>query len=370
MDDRAALSRLYPVTGDNVAQFSGKQIFAASTGRIHGSVAFTDASGNPTQPMQGVNVVARWIDPGTGQPSGRYAAASVSGFLFAGNAGNAITGYNDALGNPYNRFGSNNPSLEGFFDLAGLEIPSGDSAQYQLSVEALDANLSQNVGPYAPWQVLPSGIVQAVVVIVTRGGDLQQDVLMIGSAVDPSGASRPDSFTSPRPLPKTGHWMEKLSGYGDDDYFLLNGQANRTLTVEVTALDENGQPTVQKAQPLVGMWSLAAPVGTPPPAATSSSFNSANFGVTQLNAQLLSSTQFRIGIADLRGDGRPDFRYHARVRYGDSVTPHRVSVHGGAPILVEALGFKPGDDADVGQHGDNAALGLCESAGRNGSAHR
>ena len=128
----------------------------------------------------------------------------------------------------------------------------------------------------------------------------------------------------------------------DDDYFLLNGQANRTLTVEVTALDENGQPTVQKAQPLVGMWSLAAPVGTPPPAATSSSFNSANFGVTQLNAQLLSSTQFRIGIADLRGDGRPDFRYHARVLYGDSVTPNRVSVHGGAPILVEGLGFKPG----------------------------
>lgn len=64
--------------------------------------------------------------------------------------------------------------------------------------------------------------------------------------------------------------------------------------------------------------------------------------MTQLNAQLLSSTQFRIGIADLRGDGRPDSRYHARVLYGDSVTPNRVSVHGGAPILVEGLGFKPG----------------------------
>lgn len=123
MDDRAAISRLYPVTGNNLTQFPGKQMLAANTGRIHGSVFFTDASGNPTQPMQGVNVVARWIDSGTGKPSGSYAAACVSGFLFSGNAGNVITGYEDALGQPYNRFGSSDSTLEGFFDLAGLDIP-------------------------------------------------------------------------------------------------------------------------------------------------------------------------------------------------------------------------------------------------------
>ena len=100
MDDRAALSRLYPVTGDNLGGFPGKQTLAANSARIRGSVFFSDANGNPAQPLQGVNVVARWIDPTTGQPSGAYAASSVSGFLFAGNVGNAITGYNDALGNP------------------------------------------------------------------------------------------------------------------------------------------------------------------------------------------------------------------------------------------------------------------------------
>ncbi|HST12364.1 MAG TPA: hypothetical protein VLL05_18460 [Terriglobales bacterium] len=57
MDDRAALARLYPVTSDNLALYPGKQVFAASTGRVHGSVYFTDAIGNPAQPMQGVNVV-------------------------------------------------------------------------------------------------------------------------------------------------------------------------------------------------------------------------------------------------------------------------------------------------------------------------
>ena len=57
---------------------------------------FADASGQPAQPMQGVNVVARWIDPATSQPSRTYAAASVSGFLFRGNAGNPATGFYDS----------------------------------------------------------------------------------------------------------------------------------------------------------------------------------------------------------------------------------------------------------------------------------
>jgi len=129
MDDRAMLSSLYPVTSDNASNFPGKLVLAANTARVRGSVRFTNENGNLAQPMQGVNVVARWIDPSNGQPSGSYAASSVSGFLFAGDAGNAITGYTDALGNLYNRFGSPDPALEGFFDLAGLEIPSGNSAQ-------------------------------------------------------------------------------------------------------------------------------------------------------------------------------------------------------------------------------------------------
>jgi hypothetical protein len=64
LDDMAAVARLYPVTAQNQSSFPGKQIFSGATARIHGSVYFTDAHGNRTQPMQGVKVVARWIDPG------------------------------------------------------------------------------------------------------------------------------------------------------------------------------------------------------------------------------------------------------------------------------------------------------------------
>src|SRR5262249_42168534 len=60
MDDRASLSRLYPITTQNLSNFPGKQLFQQSTVRLRGSVRFVDVNGQPAQPMQGVNVVARF----------------------------------------------------------------------------------------------------------------------------------------------------------------------------------------------------------------------------------------------------------------------------------------------------------------------
>lgn len=81
-DDQAAISRLYPVTAANQSSFPGSQIFSATSARIFGSVYFVDPSGSSTVGMQGVNVLARWIDPSTGFPSGQFAVSSVSGFPF------------------------------------------------------------------------------------------------------------------------------------------------------------------------------------------------------------------------------------------------------------------------------------------------
>jgi hypothetical protein len=228
MDDVAAISRLYPVTPANQSNFPGKQVFATATARIHGSVWFTDRSGNPTQPMQGVNVVARWIDPATNLPSRRYAVSSVSGFLFTGNAGNPITGLNDALGDPYNEWGASTATLEGFFDLAGLQLPQADTAQYQLSVEPLDPIWSVGVGSYAPWLVGPSGLTQPIVVSVTAGQDVKQDILMAATA-QPIAEPSSESWTAPAQVPLAGDWGGSLSGYGDLAYFSLPLRANRTL---------------------------------------------------------------------------------------------------------------------------------------------
>jgi len=341
MDDRAALERLYPVTTQNQSKFPGKQLFSENTIRIHGSVNFTDANGQPAQGMQGVNVVARWINPATGKVSSTYTAASVSGFLFRGNAGNPPTGFTDPTGQPFDRFGSDDTGVEGSFDLAGLEIPDGGfSAQYQLTVEPLDPLWSETVGPYGPWQVQPSGTAQPMIVTASPGSDVQQDILMQGSTVQVKDWFEPDDYFSPAPVPKTGDWIASLSGYGNVDYFWFSGQANRTLSVEVTALDGSGAATQSIALPVIGMWGLSDPGTFPAPANTPSAFNTLNFGLTRLDANLLATTDFRVGIADYRGDGRPDYRYHARVFYGDTVAPARASVNGGTALAVQGLGFR------------------------------
>lgn len=349
MDDRAAISRLYPVTAENQGRFPGKQIFADSTARIYGNVHFLDSSGQAAQPMQGVNVIARWIDPVTGARSRKYAAASVSGFLFRGYAGNPVTGYTDPLGRRYDSFGSDDPAVEGYFDLAGLEIPAGDSsAQFELSVEPLDALWSQGLGPYGPWQVQPSGNAQPVVVTVEKGSAAQQDILMQDGATEALDWREPDTYNSPTAVPAAADWMGSLSGYGDADYLWFHGQANRTLSVEATAVDASGAATESKALPVICIWTLAAPQGTDCPAATPMAFNTYTFGLTRLDAQIFQTTDFRVGISDYRGDGRPDYRYHARIFYGDSLVPARASVSGGTPIALRGLGFRAGNTALIG----------------------
>jgi hypothetical protein len=359
-DDIAALSRLYPVTAQNQSNFPGSQLFSATTARIYGNVWFTDSAGNPTQPMQGVNVVARWIDPSTNQPSRRYVASSVSGFLFTGNAGNPVTGFDDALGDPFAEWGSTSSTQQGFFDLGGLPLPNGVSAQYQLAVEPLDTDWSVGVGPYAPFQVAPSGSFQPVVLNLTAGQEMQNDILMAGSAQPIPPWTVSETWTSPAPVPVAGDWQGSLSSYGEISYFLLPVQANRTLSVAVTALDESGNTSESKLQPVIGMWLASDRQGTVAPAFTPSPFNSFDFAMTQLNAQVSTFANFLIGIADLRGDGRPDYHYEAQVLYADSVSPLRIGVTGGA-VTVSGTGFSPGLSATIGM---TTATPLAVTAGQ------
>ena len=343
MDDIAAVSRLYPVTSQNQAAFSGKQIFSAGTARIHGSVWFTDTHGQRTQPMQGVNVVARWIDPSNGQPSRRYAASSVSGFLFTGNQGNPITGTHDAMGEPLPQWGSDDPELEGEFDLSGLQLPNGGSTQYQLSVEALDPQWSYGVGPYSPDPVSPSGSFLPIAITVSPGSNVQQDLVMSGTAQPLP--QNPSSWTAPASLPGGGDWVSSLR-QGGVQYFQLPMQANRTLSITATAIDESGRATLLKARPVIGMWAAGDPEGTPCPAFTPSPFNSLVLATSRLDAQVLQGGIFVLGISDVRKDGRPDFRYHGRVLYADTLSPARVSVNGGA-ITVRGTGFGRGLSASM-----------------------
>ncbi len=57
----------------------------------------------------------------------------------------------------------------------------------------------------------------------------------------------------------------------------------------------------------------------------------------------------RVGIADLRGDGRPDYAYNGWVLYADTVAPERLPAAGG-PIVIHGMGFRLVDTVLVGGH--------------------
>lgn len=345
MDDRAAISRLYPVTPQNQSAFPGKQVFASSTVRIHGSIYFPDVHGNAGQPMQGVNVVARLIDPNTGQPSKSAVATSVSGFLFRGNAGNPVSGYGKSQ--RFDSFGGADASLEGFFDLGGLEVPAGNStASFQITLEAVDPLYRDDasVGSYAAGQVVPSGSHATIVLAnLAPGSDEQQDIVMAGAAVTRSTAQ---PSTLRQPVPSSGDWWGTLTGYGRAEFYRFDAQGNRTIGFQVTSTDEALQPAIHKAEPELGLW-----VGTDPasnaPQAFVDAFNGPATGTTVLLAPVTTTGTSQLGIADYRGDGRPDFIYHAHLLYADSITPEHLPDAGGT-IQISGMGFRPGMAVTIG----------------------
>jgi len=248
----------------------------------------------------------------------------------------------DSHGRRYDYFGSGDPALEGAYDLAGLEIPDGsDHAQFQLTVEALDANWSEGVGPYAPAQVAPSGTFEPMVVTLRRGDDVAQDILMQQSAVAGTHPGSGSTYAEPAVLPQGGGWGAWISGYGSGDWFHFTAHANRTASITATSLDELGHPTQNKLMPVIGIWQLSDQSGNPAPAATPSAFNTLNPGMTRLDAQFNADTDFRLGVVDARGDGRPDYFYVASLLYSDTVTPARTSLAGG-PATLNGIGFHPG----------------------------
>ena len=160
-DDVAAFNRLYPVTAANLSQFPGKQITAANTVSFYGTIAFRTGAG-----MQGVNVVARPLDSG-GNPLYEYTVTTISGAHFSGKRGNPITGWTDAYDDPFTLWGSNDPALQGSFDLSGIPLPPGmSSATYQITLEPINPlyMLTDSVGPYIDGSPTPSGTMPVLTV--------------------------------------------------------------------------------------------------------------------------------------------------------------------------------------------------------------
>ena len=250
-----------------------------------------------------------------------------------------MTGYYDVLGRRLDSTGSNDDALEGYFDLAGLEIPNGyTSVTYELMVEPVNPLYadSTSVGPYRQGTVTPSGTAAAMRLTVKRGFDVSQDIYMQGTASERQDQYEPNSFLFPAAVPAGGDWLASLSGYGDIDYMYLSLRANRTFTLDVTALDASGAAVASKALPVLAAWDWND--GEDQPRVSESFFNSSRRGTTRLQAEVSANGDYKIGIADYRGDGRPDYRYEARLLYADDVAPPVRSVKGGTVITISGMG--------------------------------
>jgi hypothetical protein len=358
-DDIATLNRLYPVTAANLTGFPGKILTAANTISIQGTVSFRSGQG-----MQGVNVVARPLDA-NGNPLFQYTATFVSGSYFAGNRGNPVTGWLDAQGNRLDRFGSNNATLQGFFDLSGIPLPPGaTAANYQVTFEAINPLFvdSTSVGPYLLGSPSPSGSLPTFQVNGMAPGSARTLSVGVANSASESLAStgnEPRSLIAksiktraigaepaPQPMPASGIWAGWLGQIGQSDWFMLPVQANRIFTVVAEALNETGTPSATKAMPAIGVWDGFDPIETAAAGYTPAANGSAP-GETWLQVATSGNEIVRLGIADQRGDGRPDYTYRGWVLYAASVTPTRLPSTGGT-IVIRGSGFRSGDTVLVG----------------------
>lgn len=337
-DDIASLNRLYPITAANLAAFPGKVLTAPNAVSIQGTIAFRAGYG-----MQGVNVVAVPLDS-SGDPMPQYAVTFVSGSYFSGDHGNAVTGWNNSQGVPLSQRGSEDPAMQGFFDLSGIPLPPGaSSATYQVTFESIDPMfiLQMAVGPYTQGSPSPFGTLSPIMVPnVAAGGSTTLTVNVPDSA---AGGFQDAIATEsePRMLPASGFWCGRISQVGQTDWFEFPIRGNRVFTVVTIAVDEKGQPTSSKALPALGLWDAFDPVGSPS-VGTATGLDGNADGETWVQVTSTGDDIVRLGIADTRGDGRPDYAYNGWVLYADTVTPPRLPMSGG-PIVIHGMGFHADD---------------------------
>ncbi|HWG19525.1 MAG TPA: IPT/TIG domain-containing protein [Terracidiphilus sp.] len=342
-DDIASINRLYPITSANLAAFPGKVLTVANTVALNGVITFRAGTG-----MQGVNVLAVPLDA-NGNPLVQYTVTAVSGAYFNGNHGNDVTGWNDTNGVPLSQYGSTDVTLQGSFDLGYMPLPPGmTSATYQISFEAVDPMFTyqMTVGPYLYGSPLPSGTLAPITVPNLGAGGAQTLTIHVADSAAGDYQDAISIQAAPRLLPASGFWSGRISQVGQTDWFNFPVRGNRTFSIITVAMDENGLPNGFKAMPAIGIWDAFDPVGAPS-VGTSPGLNGYATGESWLRVTTDGDDIVRLGIADMRGDGRPDYAYNGWVLYADTVQPSRLPASGG-PIVIRGMGFHAVDTVLVG----------------------
>jgi IPT/TIG domain len=336
-DDLSALAQLYYISKGQAPP--GKTDSLLNANQLSGKVQFPTGQG-----MQGVNVVGRrWPQYTTSAAiEDWYTASSVTGALFRRSDGNPVAGADTSM---EGSLGSLNNSFEGYYNFERVPMLPGDWQMIVVETEPVNPLYTGQyaVGPYIANTVEPSGPDTSQTFGIFGSYSQPYAVFYATEAASTCNTAADGTEAAPAAIAATGWWSGLLCGYGHSGWSSLTVKANRSLTVEVTAEDEQGFATMGKAMPVIGVWNATDPLGSlPGVAGAGAAFNGQATGMTTLATSIARPDQLRIAIADERGDGRPDFNYQARVLYADRLSPTTVSAAGGT-ITISGMGFRTGN---------------------------
>ena len=341
-DDVASISQLY-FMGKGTAP-SGKLDTLSNASQIRGILGFENGQG-----MQGVNLLVRRHFPVSSFADEGPVVSTVTGDLYRWSNGNPVTGpSSDTVAQS---MGSGNAQLEGDFRMNMIpELPNTSLQDAYVTTEAINPMYTgqYGIGPYVDAPVTPSGPSfffrdNGIVPYEMNYYDLT--VPGSASVCDISGLGSSDA---PVAVASSGWSTGSLCQYGISAWSQFAVRGNRSLTIETTALDEQGLVSENKLQPSIGVWNLEDSAnGLPTVAAATTPFNSIAAGLTLLNFATSGAGSLRMVVTDEHGDGRPDYNFRTRVLYADTISPTSVAASGGL-VTIAGMGFRPGVQITVG----------------------
>lgn len=343
-DDVAAMVSVYPIAAGLTPQ-QGKQVSLAAATSASGSSTFPDGEG-----MSGVNVLLRREPSFTQNDEGWFETSTVTGSRFHTAGLSPFVTANQGAGGS---IGTISQGQRGAFNLAYADLITAGFSQNEItSTEAINPLYigSKSLGVYAAGVVAPAGSSPEPLtwLQVAAGANLSWN-FVVADAPPACGNGADGTLTEPMTIPASGWWDGLLCGYGHASYAQLNIKAQHSLTVEVTALDVNGSSTTTKVMPVIGLFAPGDALGALPSLGVQpTAFNTSEAGTTSLHATPFATVGegglMRIGVADERGDGRPDFSYQERVFYVDSLAPSVVPATGGTTLTITGFGFRAGNE--------------------------
>jgi hypothetical protein len=337
-DDLSVLAQLYPVTTAS----PGKTVSGDGALTLFGYVTFPTGQG-----MDAVNVVLRRTPAFTRQDP--YEVTSgVSGANHRQWYGNPVTGPAAGLAESS---GGVDGYQQGEYFMQRVPIVSAFSwDELDITTEPVNPLYSGDyaIAPYLGDPNAMSGSPVTVHDGLERAGGRVDMNAPMTDAPSSCNAGNDGVETAPVATDPTGFWTGLLCSYQHSAWISATAAPGHTWTLEMTALNELGIGAGNKAQIVIGVWNAADPTGTLPTVnLTPSPFNAMAVGMTQLHMDSTTAAQtYRIAITDLRGQGRPDFSYNARLLYADSISPAVVGASGGR-ITITGEGFRNGNGVTV-----------------------